>query len=51
MSTAWTIIKRTVKDFMADDAMTLGSALAFYTALSIAPLLVLVLSVAGFVWQ
>src|SRR5262245_32462228 len=31
-----------IQDFIRDDAMTLGASLAFYTALSIAPLLVLV---------
>lgn len=51
MTAAWTIVKRTVKDFITDDAMSLGGALAFYTALSIAPLLVLVLALAGFVWH
>ncbi len=47
----WAILKKTVLDFIADDAMSLGGALAFYTALSIAPLLVLVLAVAGFLWR
>lgn len=51
MSKAWTILKHTIRDFVADDAMSLGGALAFYTALSLAPLLVLVLAIAGFVWQ
>jgi membrane protein len=51
MSKAWTILKHTVKELVADDVMTLAGALAFYTALSLSPLLVLVLSVAGFVWQ
>ncbi|MEZ4307581.1 MAG: YhjD/YihY/BrkB family envelope integrity protein [Polyangiaceae bacterium] len=31
--------------------MSLGAALAFYTALSLAPLLVIVLALAGFLWQ
>jgi membrane protein len=47
----WTIVKHAIRDFIADDAMSLGGALAFYTALSMAPLLVLVLAVAGFLWQ
>jgi membrane protein len=51
MGTAWTIIKRALRDFMADDAMSLAGALAFYTALSMAPLLVIVLAIAGFLWQ
>lgn len=51
MSKAWTIVKHAIRDFIADDAMSLGGALAFYTALSMAPLLVLILAVAGFLWQ
>lgn len=51
MTKAWTILKRAIREFIADDAMSLGGALAFYTALSLAPLLVLVLAVAGFLWQ
>jgi membrane protein len=51
MSKAWTILKHAIRDFLADDAMSLGGALAFYTALSLAPLLVLILAVAGFLWQ
>ncbi|MFO0588489.1 MAG: YihY/virulence factor BrkB family protein [Polyangiaceae bacterium] len=47
----WAIAKQAVKDFISDDAMSLGGALAFYTALSLAPLLVLVLAIAGFLWQ
>ena len=47
----WAILKKTVLDFVVDDAMSLGGALAFYTALSIAPLLVLVLALASFLWQ
>jgi membrane protein len=38
-------------DFVADDAMTLGAALAFYTALSLAPLLVLILWAVSFLGE
>lgn len=51
MKKAWAILKHTIRDFVDDEAMNLGGALAFYTALSLAPLLVLILSVAGFLWQ
>lgn len=51
MRKAWAIVTHAVRDFIADDAMSLGGALAFFTALSLAPLLVLVLSVAGFLGQ
>lgn len=39
------ILKLAVVDFSNDDAMTLGAALAFYAALSMAPLLMIVLAV------
>lgn len=51
MAKAWVILKKSVGDFVQDDAMTLAGALSFYTALSLSPLLVLVLAVAGFLWQ
>lgn len=51
MKKAWAILKHTIRDFVDDEAMNLGGALAFYTALSLAPLLVLILAVAGFLWQ
>lgn len=38
---AWWVLKTAVASFFKYDAMTLGAALAYYTALSIAPLLVL----------
>ncbi|QDU21254.1 YihY/virulence factor BrkB family protein [Urbifossiella limnaea] len=41
------LIKQTLAEFLADKAMTLGAALAFYTALSIAPMLLLVTVIAG----
>jgi membrane protein len=46
----WELLKRTAAGFRDDKAMTLGAALAFYTALSIAPLLLLVVVIAGAVF-
>lgn len=46
--THWQAWKIAAVDFVADDAMTLGAALAFYTALSLAPLLVILLWAASF---
>lgn len=43
----WSITKQAFSDFIEDDAMSLAGALAFYTALSLAPLLVILLSVAS----
>lgn len=45
------IIQRVVKDFSADDVMSMSAALAFYTALSLAPLVVLVLTIGGLIWS
>ncbi|HEX6960884.1 MAG TPA: YihY/virulence factor BrkB family protein, partial [Lacipirellula sp.] len=44
----WRILKQTFSDWSEDKAPELGAALAFYTALSIAPLLVIVLGIAAF---
>src|SRR5205085_9714089 len=37
----WDIVRQTVSDFMEDRAMKLAASLAFYTMLSLAPLLIL----------
>jgi membrane protein len=41
------LFKAAGRDFAPDDALTLGGALAFYTALALAPLLVIVVWIAG----
>ncbi|MBX9583297.1 MAG: YihY/virulence factor BrkB family protein [Gemmataceae bacterium] len=46
----WEVVKRTGQEFMADKAMRLGAALSFYTALSLAPLLLVVIGIAGLVF-
>lgn len=43
----WEAVKQTGREFMDDKAMRLGAALAFYTALSLAPLLLVVIGIAG----
>jgi len=43
--TIFSMLKQSVSDFSEDDALTLAAALAFYTALALAPLLVLLLTV------
>ena len=45
----WTLLRRTVADWIEDEAPSMGAALAFYTLFSLAPLLILVLAIAGFV--
>lgn len=44
-------IKTSISDFLRDDAMTRGAALAFYTALSLSPLLIILLSIASFLGE
>lgn len=46
----WGLIKDTASDWMEDKAARLGAALAYYTAFSLAALLVIVIGVAGLVF-
>lgn len=48
---AWTVLKNAFNDFIDDDAMVLAAALAYYGALSLAPLLVVLVAVAGLIGQ
>jgi membrane protein len=50
LRTAWTIIREAVSEWTGDNAARLSAALAFYTILSIAPLLVIVIAIAGWVF-
>src|SRR3954470_12651766 len=44
---AWILCKSTVLSFIDDQALSKGAAIAFYTATSIAPILLIVVAVAG----
>jgi membrane protein len=44
---AWLLIKETASGFLADEALTRGAAIAYYTIFSIAPLLIIVIAIAG----
>ena len=44
------LIKESFKGWKDDGALDLGAALAYYTILSLAPLLLIVIAVAGLVW-
>ena len=48
-NTLWPILKETASDWMEDNAMRLSAALALYTILSMAPLLVISAKVVGMV--
>lgn len=47
VSALWSIVKETAKDWSDDEAPTLAAALAYYALLSLAPLLVISIGVAG----
>ena len=47
---AWDLAKETVFAFIDDEALSRGAAIAFYTATSIAPLLLIVVAIAGLVF-
>lgn len=47
----FTILKRSLKDFGADEAPVRAAALAYYTVFALPPLLVLLIMVAGLVWD
>lgn len=44
------LVVRTVKKFIAKDTLSLGAALSYYTAFSLAPLLLIALAIAGAVF-
>ena len=44
---AWLLIKETVTSFIEDEALSRGAAISFYTVTSIAPVLYIVVAIAG----
>src|SRR5437763_8215998 len=46
-SAAWKMLKDTVLAFINDEALSRGAAIAFYTVTSIAPILLIVVAIAG----
>jgi uncharacterized BrkB/YihY/UPF0761 family membrane protein len=50
ISATWKTIKDVVLSFISDEALTRGAAIAFYTATSIAPVLLIVIAIAGLVF-
>ena len=47
----WDVLKSTLTDFMEDKALRLAAALAYYSIFSLAPLLIIMIAVAGFVLE
>jgi membrane protein len=50
LSEIWTHTKETVLSFIEDDALSRGAAIAFYTTTSLAPVLLIVIALAGLVF-
>ncbi len=46
----WTLVKTAVSSWLDDYAPSMGAALSYYTVFSLAPLLLIVVSVAGLVF-
>jgi membrane protein len=51
LKTLFQLLRDTLNEFNTDKAPRLAAALAYYTAFSIAPLLLVVISIAGLVWN
>ncbi len=47
--TLWQILKGTTDNWLADQASSISAALAFYCAFSPAPLLIIIVSIAGWI--
>lgn len=47
LSEIWELLKQTVLSFIEDEALSRGAAIAFYTVTSLAPVLLIVIAIAG----
>ena len=47
---AWPMVKDTINGFMADDCLSRGASIAYFTVFSLAPILVVAIAIAGFVF-
>jgi membrane protein len=50
MKLVWTMLKETFNDYIEDNALSRGAAIAYYTVLSIGPLLLICIAIAGLVF-
>jgi membrane protein len=50
LSEIWKLLRDTVLSFIEDEALSRGAAIAFYTVTSIAPVLLIVIAIAGLVF-
>ncbi|HWL94983.1 MAG TPA: YihY/virulence factor BrkB family protein [Phycisphaerae bacterium] len=51
LRTAWTILRDTIKALVSDECLRMSAAVSYYTLLSLAPLLIIIVAVAGFWWN
>ena len=51
MRAAYRIMRTTVECFFKDDALQLAAAVAFYAVLSLVPIVILFLGMAGYIWE
>jgi membrane protein len=51
MKSIWSLLKETGRDWLDDEATRLAASLAYYTLLSLAPLIVLAIALAGLVFD
>ena len=49
-SRAWALVKDTVNNFIADEALSRGASIAYYTLFAVAPVLLIVIAIAGLVF-
>ena len=49
LTAVWPMLKSTVNNWLSDQATSISAALAFYSAFSIAPLLVIAVAVIGWI--
>jgi membrane protein len=50
LATTWKLVKESVNGFIEDDALSRGAAMAFYAVTSLAPILLIVVAIAGLVF-
>ena len=49
-SDGWSLLKETGSNFIDDNALSRGASIAYYTLFSVAPVLLIVISIAGLVF-
>lgn len=47
---AWTLIRGTIEGYIADDAFSRGASIAYFTLFSLAPVLLVIIAVAGMIF-